>query len=86
VAPTPKAAPAPVTAASTHHPEVTRPDPRTPETEVTHPDPIAQEPGPRHPHPRTHPHPPIDEQQAHAILESVLDDLGTAHHRPFSRG
>ncbi len=29
---------------------------------------------------------PMDEQRAHAVLESVLDDLGTAHHRPFSRG
>lgn len=28
----------------------------------------------------------MDEQRAQAILESVLDDLGTAHHRPFSRG
>ncbi len=28
----------------------------------------------------------MDEDRARAILESVLDDLGTAHHRPFSRG
>lgn len=30
--------------------------------------------------------PPMDEQRVRAILESVLDKLGTAHHRPFSRG
>lgn len=30
--------------------------------------------------------PAMEEQRAQAILESVLDNLGTAHHRPFSGG
>jgi hypothetical protein len=28
----------------------------------------------------------LDDDRAHAILTGVLDDLGSAHHRPFSRG
>jgi hypothetical protein len=28
---------------------------------------------------------PIDREEAHAVLTSVLDTLGAAHHRPFSR-
>ena len=28
----------------------------------------------------------LDEKGARKILEAMLDDLGTAHHRPFSRG
>jgi hypothetical protein len=31
------------------------------------------------------PAPPIDREEAHAVLTSVLDTLGAAHHRPFSR-
>jgi hypothetical protein len=31
-------------------------------------------------------HDPLDDDRAHAILTGVLDDLGSAHHRPFSRG
>jgi len=29
---------------------------------------------------------PFDEAQVEAVLVGVLDDLGSAHHRPFSRG
>jgi chemosensory pili system protein ChpA (sensor histidine kinase/response regulator) len=29
---------------------------------------------------------PLDPERAAAILSGVLDDLGSAHHRPFSRG
>jgi hypothetical protein len=29
---------------------------------------------------------PIDEKQARIVLEDALDTLGSAHHRPFSRG
>jgi hypothetical protein len=29
---------------------------------------------------------PLDDHRAHEILTGVLDDLGSAHHRPFSRG
>ena len=30
--------------------------------------------------------PPMDADSAQGILVAVLDDLGAAHHRPFSRG
>jgi hypothetical protein len=29
---------------------------------------------------------PLDDERVEAVLVSVLDDLGSAHHRPFSRG
>ncbi|MBA3328107.1 MAG: hypothetical protein H0T43_07380 [Solirubrobacterales bacterium] len=29
---------------------------------------------------------PLDPERTVAILTDVLDDLGAAHHRPFSRG
>lgn len=29
---------------------------------------------------------PLDPERAQALLEAVLDNLGSAHHRPFSRG
>ena len=32
------------------------------------------------------PGPAIDEERALAVLEGALDNLGSAHHRPFSRG
>ena len=38
-------------------------------------DPVAEEPEPE----------PIDADEAHAVLTGVLDTLGAAHHRPFSR-
>jgi hypothetical protein len=28
----------------------------------------------------------MEDEQVEAVLVSVLDDLGSAHHRPFSRG
>ena len=37
--------------------------------------PVAEEPEPE----------PIDADEAHAVLTGVLDTLGAAHHRPFSR-
>jgi hypothetical protein len=30
--------------------------------------------------------PAVDEERARAVLEAALDNLGAAHHRPFSRG
>ena len=38
------------------------------------------------PDPPVVPRPSLDETDARAILEALLDDLGTARHRPFSRG
>ena len=35
--------------------------------------------------PEPDPAPLIDGERATAVLTSVLDDLGAAHHRPFSR-
>ena len=43
------------------------------------PEPVAVEPEPD-PQPA-----PLDAERAEAILTGVLDDLGSAHHRPFSR-
>ncbi len=40
------------------------------------------------PEPEPEPEPPaplIDPERAHATLTGVLDTLGAAHHRPFSR-
>jgi hypothetical protein len=39
------------------------------------PAPVAEEPEPE----------PLDADEAHAVLTGVLDALGAAHHRPFSR-
>jgi hypothetical protein len=49
------------------------------------PEPIAPEPDPEPivPQPTE---PELDADGAQAILVNVLDDLGSAHHRPFSRG
>jgi hypothetical protein len=38
------------------------------------------------PEPEPGPEPTLDAQETLAALEAVLDDLGAAHHRPFSRG
>jgi hypothetical protein len=45
------------------------------------PEPLAAEPE-AEPEPRPA---PLDAERAEAILTGVLDDLGSAHHRPFSR-
>ncbi len=39
----------------------------------------------RYPPPMPAPPPALDPEQTMAVLSSVLDDLGAAHHRPFSR-
>ncbi len=39
----------------------------------------------RYPLPMPAPPPALDPEQTMAVLSSVLDDLGAAHHRPFSR-
>jgi len=50
------------------------------ETVVAEPVAVEPEPEPVEPGPA-----PLDEDRARAILTGVLDDLGSAHHRPFSR-
>jgi hypothetical protein len=45
------------------------------EWETPPPPPVAEEPEPE----------PLGEDEAHAVLTGVLDALGAAHHRPFSR-
>ena len=42
--------------------------------------PVATEPEPESPAPDA-----LSDERATAILTGVLDDLGSAHHRPFSR-
>jgi hypothetical protein len=68
--------PAPVAAEpeSEAEPVAVEPEPETlaPEPEA---EPVAVEPEPA----------PLDAERAEAILTGVLDDLGSAHHRPFSR-
>src|SRR5690349_18663055 len=58
------------------------PEPPAPEPEPPAPEPLAIEPEPPAPEP---PPPTLDAERAHEILVGVLDDLGSAHHRPFSR-
>jgi hypothetical protein len=43
---------------------------------------VADELAPEH----SSPHPGLDPERAQAILDDALDALGSAHHRPFSRG
>ena len=49
-----------------------------PEPIVEEPEPIAEEPAPEDG--------TLDRDGAQAALESALEALGSAHHRPFSRG
>ena len=52
------------------------------------PDPAEPEPAePEPPAPEASEGPEqIDEERARAVLDGALDSLGSAHHRPFSRG
>jgi hypothetical protein len=51
------------------------------------PQPVAEVPEPEpEPEAVTAARDPLDGDRAQAILTGVLDDLGSAHHRPFSRG
>jgi len=50
------------------------------------PEPVAVEAEAPETPPTTDPEPELDSGAAIAALEAVLDDLGAAHHRPFSRG
>jgi len=75
-APAPEPAPAPVaTAQREPEPEHrAHPQPESEPGAAAVPTADANEPG------------PLDAGRAEAILAGVLDDLGAAHHRPFSRG
>jgi len=74
--------------------EEAAPEPVAPEPEPE-PEPVAAEPDPdpepeplvaAEPEAEPEPGPaPLDAARAEAILTGVLDDLGSAHHRPFSR-
>jgi hypothetical protein len=57
-------------------PVAAEPEPE-PEPVAVEPEPVAAEPEPVHA--------VLDVERAEAILTGVLDDLGSAHHRPFSR-
>jgi hypothetical protein len=62
--------------------------PPAPESSASAPEPAAPAPEAATPAPEpaeTEPA-PLDAGRAEAILTGVLDDLGAAHHRPFSRG
>ena len=76
------------------------PSPPSPSRSSREPEPVAVEPSPSRSPPspspsRWPPSPsrsvepsraaPLDAERAEAILTGVLDDLGSAHHRPFSR-
>ena len=97
--PTPDPVPDPVPAPDPGPPEPS-PDPTPPEP-LPDPEPArAPEPDPPLPEPAPEPDPPVGPDplpaaavetgpsaaETLALLESVLDDLGAAHHRPFSRG
>jgi hypothetical protein len=61
-------------------PVVVEPEPESLAVAEPEPEPesLAAEPEPAAP-------PVLDDERVHAILTGVLDDLGSAHHRPFSR-
>jgi hypothetical protein len=46
----------------------------------------AAEPVEPEPAPEPEPEPPMESDPTQAILEDALEALGSAHHRPFSRG
>ncbi|HEV7750814.1 MAG TPA: hypothetical protein VGO71_04695 [Baekduia sp.] len=92
-------APAPSEPAGTvPEPEVVEPVGEVPEPEVVEPartvpapepepsEPVGTVPDPE-PDPEPEPAAPqLDDDHVEAVLVGVLDDLGSAHHRPFSRG
>ncbi len=65
------------------------PEPVTIESEPVAPEPelvVAPEPEPEEIVVMAAPEPAIDAERAEAVLTAALDNLGAAHHRPFSRG
>jgi hypothetical protein len=64
------------------------PPPAAPPAQPVAPEPAAPEPEPK---PLRQPEPddpltPAASADTQKVLEAVLDELGAAHHRPFSRG
>jgi len=53
---------------------------------VPDPEPVVVEPEPEAETVEPEPEPALTSESAQAVLVGVLDDLGAAHHRPFSRG
>jgi hypothetical protein len=53
---------------------------------VAEPEPVVQEPVAAEPEPAPDQDAPLTPTTAQAALESALEALGSAHHRPFSRG
>jgi len=74
LAPDPDVVAEPEPVAAEPEPVAAEPEPE-PEPAVSEPEPAAAEPQPAR----------LDAERAEAILTGVLDDLGSAHHRPFSR-
>jgi hypothetical protein len=56
-------------------PELVAPPEPEPEPEPVEPEPVAQEPPPT-----------VATEEAQTALDGMLESLGSAHHRPFSRG
>jgi hypothetical protein len=75
----PVPAPEPAPEAVVAEPE---PEPAPPESE---PAPPESKPAPPEPEPEPEPEPTLDAQRTAEALAAVLDSLGAAHHRPFSR-
>jgi hypothetical protein len=84
------AADAPVWVAGAPEAEPVEPEPVEPEPvepERVEPEPVAAEPEPQpDPEPEPAEGAPLTPTSAQAALESALEALGSAHHRPFSRG
>jgi hypothetical protein len=76
VEPEPDTEPVPLAVEPEPEPVTVEPEPIVePEPVPTEPEPVEAEPQPAR----------LDAERAEAILTGVLDDLGSAHHRPFSR-
>jgi hypothetical protein len=73
-------APTPAPSLAQPRPQPARGAPAVPRSTRPRPDEAA-----RYPPPMPAPPPALDPEQTMAVLSSVLDDLGAAHHRPFSR-
>jgi hypothetical protein len=80
----------PVVVVPEPEPERSEPEPPTPDAGRPTPDPTEPEPPTPDARRPTPPEPPpnadADADETLAVLEATLDALGSAHHRPFSRG